>query len=81
MIPSPYQQETSARVMVLLEQPVHNTFKQILLNQRQYEELLSYLVRQFTEQEPNKDQTVFAKIRLSDDAITSEVFKKWNAIN
>lgn len=76
MITSPYQAEIGARIMVLLEQPEKNTFKQIQLNATQYNAILQYIVKEFSTQ-----GQVFDRLKLSREQITHEVFKGLNAIN
>lgn len=76
MITSPYQAEIGARIMVLLEQPEKNTFKQIQLNSAQYNAVLQYIVKEFSD-----NNMVLNKLKLSKEQITHEVFKGLNAIN
>jgi len=76
MITSPYQVEIGARIMVLLEQPEKNTFKQIQLNSAQYNAILQYIVKEFSD-----NNMVLNKLKLSKEQITHEVFKGLNAIN
>lgn len=76
MITSPYQAEIGARIMVLLEQPEKNTFKQIQLNSAQYNAILQYIVKEFSD-----NNMVLNKLKLSKEQITHEVFKGLNAIN
>lgn len=76
MITSPYQVEIGARIMVLLEQPEKNTFKQIQLNATQYNAILQYIVKEFSD-----NNMVLNKLKLSKEQITHEVFKGLNAIN
>lgn len=76
MITSPYQAEIGTRIMVLLEQPEKNTFKQIQLNSAQYNAILQYIVKEFSD-----NNMVLNKLKLSKEQITHEVFKGLNAIN
>ena len=76
MITSPYQVEIGARIMVLLEQPEKNTFKQVQLNSAQYNAILQYIVKEFSD-----NNMVLNKLKLSKEQITHEVFKGLNAIN
>lgn len=76
MITSPYQAEIGARIMVLLEQPEKNTFRQVQLNATQYNAILQYIVKEFSD-----NNMVLNKLKLSKEQITHEVFKGLNAIN
>lgn len=76
MITSPYQAEIGARIMVLLEQPEKNTFRQVQLNAEQYNAILQYIVKEFSD-----NNMILNKLKLSNETITHEVFKGLNAIN
>lgn len=76
MITSPYQAEIGARIMVLLEQPEKNTFKQVQLNSVQYNAILQYIVKEFSD-----NNMILNRLKLSKEQITHEVFKGLNAIN
>lgn len=76
MINSPYQAEIGARLMILLEQPEKNTFRQIHLSPEQYNAILQYVIQQFSD-----NGKVLNKLKVSKETITHEVFKGLNAIN